>query len=1043
VKKAVFALIVILSTLVLVPGERQMIRVFQRSVPHPEMEGYFERRLAQRGDEPDLLRELIRIRKGLGKREGEVALRERLRAADPADTNNLENLVLAYVWGNRTTEAFELAGGLLKRFPERRDLREMLLELAEYSGRGDEAHRHALWLLERGIRNPRMVRAAVVARDARMLSALISSPMERSRALVAMGAQKEAMDACLEHLRVEPRDFDTRLRLALLYRWNNRSMDAAAQMEEMLQIRDDPAIRKEILAIYRGHSRIDLMLPYLPDGKERADILLALGRVDEARALYWKLGLFENLLSLSRGSASEDEEIQVREAMPMTAENRKRLADLYAWKKEFRKALALYVAAGDERAVDLYLALGDMKGAMRTARSLGLHLRLGDLYLWSGDIPKAIVEYELGGGQERELARLYLQVGRKADALRLLDRLEGEDPWILAELFVLAGGGDRALKILRAIDPTEFDARRVEMILQSGDLPLQAQLYRLLLERDPGNEKYLAALVQVYEWMEDREGLIRALRELLAIRPNDPELCAKLGLMLNDRALLERAARLGSREPRIYRMLADLARTENRPKDAVEYYRTFHRLDPGDAESHFALAELTGDPSEYALAWSLLQPGDRKIRLRILIWKKDWEAAIVLLKEEQDWATLVDVLFELKRFKEAANYPLTVRQRALVAYHLGRFGEAVGLLRKLDLKDPAIRTALGDSLFALGRWREAEEYASPDLKKHIDGTYGPESSADVQFLNGPQDRQMGASARYRMALGQPSWARMGIQARDLEGQIEALSDERSERIEQAEASVHVLLFSALKLSAGGGGWRSDSASEAGGTAEIEVRQEHWNLAVSGVFNDPWADTIRTAVLGATRHAAQLRSFVAAVPQRLLLSGSIEGLRYESQQDLDLGLDGEQLSEMRARGRIEFRLLSGEGKAGQYFYDLRLRDESVLESHLGISAQADYSHLQGSEPMLAFTQLAETTEMITFGPTAGIANGTWGLAGSLFVGLDPARDLPFGKLYGGSAGLILVPSDGWRLTTLFDYVSESRTTIKGATWSATVGLNTNF
>ena len=94
-------------------------------------------------------------------------------------------------------------------------------------------------------------------------------------------------------------------------------------------------------------------------------------------------------------------------------------------------------------------------------------------------------------------------------------------------------------------------------------------------------------------------------------------------------------------------------------------------------------------------------------------------------------------------------------------------------------------------------------------------------------------------------------------------------------------------------------------------------------------------------------------------------------------------------------------------------------------------------------MLRFTQLAPETEMITFGPTAGIANGTWGLSGSLFVGLDPARDLPFGKLYGGSAGLVLVPSDSWRLTSLFDYVSESRTTIKGATWTVTVGLNYNF
>jgi hypothetical protein len=64
------------------------------------------------------------------------------------------------------------------------------------------------------------------------------------------------------------------------------------------------------------------MLPYLPEGKEQADILLALGRIDDAREIYRKLGLYENLLSLSRGSPSEDEEIRVRELMPMTEENR-------------------------------------------------------------------------------------------------------------------------------------------------------------------------------------------------------------------------------------------------------------------------------------------------------------------------------------------------------------------------------------------------------------------------------------------------------------------------------------------------------------------------------------------------------------------------------------------------------------------------------------------------------------------------------------------------------------------------------------------------
>src|SRR5438128_295619 len=168
-----------------------MTRAFQRSVPHPEMEGYFERRLAKEGDVPDVLRELIRIRRENGDRDGEIALRERLKAADGEDAANLEHLVDAYVWTNRSEEAYGLARRLLGRFPERRDLHELLLDLAGYTGRGDQEYGHALWLLQHGARDRRMARAAIGARDAPMINAVISSPADRSEALVAIGAEKE------------------------------------------------------------------------------------------------------------------------------------------------------------------------------------------------------------------------------------------------------------------------------------------------------------------------------------------------------------------------------------------------------------------------------------------------------------------------------------------------------------------------------------------------------------------------------------------------------------------------------------------------------------------------------------------------------------------------------------------------------------------------------------------------------------------------------------------------------------------------------------
>jgi tetratricopeptide (TPR) repeat protein len=240
VRKAAFALIVLLSTAVLIPTERQLTRAFQRSAPHPELESYFQERLTRGGETPDLLRELIRIRRHQGDRAGEIELRERLQKADPDDVRNLEELVDAYRWNNRPGDAFGLADALLLKAPERRELRELVLELAEHSGRLEEGHRHALWLVQHGVRNPRLVRASIVARDAGMIGALISSPVERSQALLAIGAQKEAIEACREQLLIEPADLETRYRLAQLYRWNERPMEAAAELEEILKVRDDP-----------------------------------------------------------------------------------------------------------------------------------------------------------------------------------------------------------------------------------------------------------------------------------------------------------------------------------------------------------------------------------------------------------------------------------------------------------------------------------------------------------------------------------------------------------------------------------------------------------------------------------------------------------------------------------------------------------------------------------------------------------------------------------------------------------------------------------
>jgi hypothetical protein len=133
---------------------------------------------------------------------------------------------------------------------------------------------------------------------------------------------------------------------------------------------------------------------------------------------------------------------------------------------------------------------------------------------------------------------------------------------------------------------------------------------------------FLTALAQIYEWMEDREGLIRTLRTLLELKPNDAELCREARAAAERPQLLERAAELGCREPRVYRVLAETRARREAPRGRGGALPAVPRARPGDAESHFALGELTGDRSEYDLAWSLLAAGERKIRARILIYAR-------------------------------------------------------------------------------------------------------------------------------------------------------------------------------------------------------------------------------------------------------------------------------------------------------------------------------------------------------------------------------------------------------------------------------------
>jgi tetratricopeptide (TPR) repeat protein len=1042
---AVLVLAVLLAAALFLPSHPDMLRAFRLSPARPEMEAYFLELLERDPRSVPALRELIRIRMARGDLAGEVAWRERLRDLFPEDPSNLEGLQRAYTWLNRPEDAYGLALSLAERFPDRADLRERAVELAAYAEDPLRALPHARWLLERGVRRPGMRRVFATARDGPALAAVLSSPRERAHALVAAGEQKEAIIAFREHLEFAPRDLDSRRWLARLYRWNQRPLDAAAELEFCLTILDDPAVRRELVDLYRAAGRIDLMVRHLPDSVEKADVLVALGRVEEARELYSRFEEYDKLLSLSRGMPLELEEIMIRERMPLTVENRRRLADLYAWRKDFRRALALYESIDDEMAIDLHLALGDLPAALRTARRLKLWARLGDLYLWSGDLASAIEAYEKVPEERLELARLYLQVGRRADCLRLLDELarqEDADAVGLAELYVYAGRSDRAVTLLEAVPREDLEVWRVERLAEGADLRGQEPLWRFLLGLDPENEAYVLGLAETLEHLGRPGEAAVHLRWLLRRRPGDVGLLVKLGLLLSDRELLERALALGTPDPRVPLRLAELARADYRKADAIRFYELYLRLKPDDAEAWFALAQLTGDAARYRRAWDLLPPGEQRIRARILAAWGRWAEAERLFRAAGDVEGLVDLFLETGRFDDARRLPMTLRQKAVLAIKLGRPAEAVALLRRLDPRDPDVRAALGEALFALGRWQEAEEYASPELKRRIWGTYHPEAAAAVRVLDAPDERHTGISAQYRVYVSQPLYVRVGVSGAAYDGRVSARDADESFDLERADAVLHYHLAPGVRVGGGGGGWRSSLAAEAFGIVEADVRGSLGSFSLAGEVQGPWADSIEALAVGGRRHHAEAQAGFWPLAG-LSLSGAAERLAYEAQEDADPGLRGATADETRLRGRAELRFLSGEDPVGRNFFDLYLRDEVLVETHLGLAAQADYAGFDGDEALVTFLRRAPSVRAILAGPTAGYAGNGWGVSAAAWVGMDSARDLAPGELWGGSIQFVATPADSWKLSASFDYVSEQSQTPGGAARSLTVGVNYNF
>lgn len=1193
------------------PTGDRLWSAFPRSTPRPELEAYF-RACVERGERPaPSLLQIARIRRAAGDREGEVGVRERLATLEPADWENLQELARVYVWDQRPDEAFGAVERMLLAVPHRLEARLAAVELAEACGRPDAALPHAWWLVGRRAKHPALVRLFVAARSLEGILAAAADPLERARALVATGlreGQALAIEEYLDHVDRRPGDLAARGELADVLAWNDRPLDAAGQWEHIVRASGDEGARRKLLALYRAIHRIDLLLPHLPEGEERAEVLSALGRIDEARAAWEKLGRLDKVLELAIGAPLEDEELGVRERMAPTRENRERLAALYAWRRDLRRALALYEELDHERAVDLHLALGDIASAILAAERLGLHARLGDLYVQVGEYEKAIAAFRKVPGEERELARLLVLVGRPGEAVDVLDAMSGQE-YVRAELYLYAKRGDRALRVLSALPPAELDLGRLVRLARAADAATAEALCRRVLDRSPDDVAALRLLADLHEWAGRPAELEAVLRRLAALEPDDPGLLARLGLVARDRSLLERAWDLGARDPRILRALADIAVLERRKEDAIALLRRYLALRPEDFEAQFALAELTRDPADYARTWAVLPPDEMRIRARLLMHEGRLAEAEALLKAAGDTEALADLYLRTGRLEEAEKLPLTPRQKADLAVRRGRHEEAVAILKTLDLRDPDIRRALAESLAALGRydeaeallpgvsvrpravvamregrwadalalletldpadpdvlrakadclvqlgrfdeadalvpgislrprallamkegrwadalalleaidpadkdvvlaraeclarldrfdeadalvpglgtrfralaalqrgdlalavellkrldledpdvrsslvhallglgrWQEAEDYATPELRREIRARYGPEGSLAARVDERSSEQILSAAARWRMPLSEKVSVRAEAQLFRIDGPVAGEAEERTQELEAARLFLMYGPSPGLAFEAGAGGWTGEAASRPYGSAGVLAGGSAWRGRLSLDAAAPWTDSAEAVAAGGMRHRGGVE--LTLTPFRfLVLHAAAERGRMEL-TEAPSGVSDGPIDETRLRARAEIRFWTGEGSVGRGFYDAELREEGGLASHLGLAVQTDHARLEGPDDAVAYVQLLPESRAYTVGPTAAWATEAVGVWASGFVGADPARDLDFARLWGASAGAVLVFSDAWKFSVSGDYVSESRQAEGGSSWGVFVGLHHNF
>jgi len=393
------------------------------------------------------------------------------------------------------------------------------------------------------------------------------------------------------------------------------------------------------------------------------------------------------------------------------------------------------------------------------ADDLPLLERLLTRYTWAADyerelavLRKMVAVSPTDGSAVYELASVARSLNRQDEAVGVLQAYVERRPgdvegrrW-LAQVYDSVGQGDRAVeqwKVVAKLAPTDLEARD-RLLPEPGGSSQVEELALLERERanDPRDEAARRRLVELYRGLGDAPRAIPVQRELVALRPRDPDALVLLGRLLVER---------------------------DRAPEAVPLYERALEIAPDRLDTALALAQLYEWTNQSARALPLLErvaaarPGDRALQERVAALARgsaDIRAALEGLdrlaalspQDSRYTRQAVDLLVGANRLPEAI-----ARQRRLVereggaaepALKLGELYEANGQEREA--------IAVYESLDRSGALPDAALRRLADLYRYQDRSADFLRVAERLLPRRPDDAALrDAAAESAEALGRP------------------------------------------------------------------------------------------------------------------------------------------------------------------------------------------------------------------------------------------------------------------------------------------------